>query len=282
MGFMDTINASNTGTSTGTNAGIPSGTGYTVKGFGTQRPTHTDKLTAKTGGKRISYATYREVGSTCVDCGLIDSGCYAQQFRCAENSKRAGTRTFDPVEWVEGLPYSVLVRWNVTGDIMGEDGETYREAIKVAHESRDDVDGWLYTHGWKRDGILEWAQSLPSNVTAIASADTEHDAMLAFDKGFSTTAVVGKGNTRGKWDRETAAAFREEWQVIADTWGVPLVICPAERDKGEAGKPVGCADCLACTKPGLIGFPAHGPARNKASAALAEVREDGKLHLRAA
>ena len=115
-------------------------------------------------------------------------------------SDRLALLTFDPVAWAEGLPLGSLIRWNVSGDVVGADGADYRDAIHEAHTKRPDLKGWSYTHAWADPEIAQWAQGLPDNVRIVASMDDPTDVDRARSMGWKTIAQVtetadGKGFT---------------------------------------------------------------------------------------
>ena len=230
-----------------------------VQGFGTLKASENEKLVGYYRPRPV-FAVYRAVGATCpADCALLDAGCYAQGGNVAIHQKRANGRSFDPVAWSRTLPVGSLVRWNVSGDVVGEDGAVYRAAIKRAHESRPDLVGWLYTHAWADEDVAAWARTLPSNVTAVASLDNPADVPRARALGFSTVAyVVTTSNGKSFSDAEARTA--------RDVRGLRPLPCPSQRVE------TGCADCMACTRPGVIVFAAHGSASRTASRSIAAAR----------
>ena len=228
------------------------------RGFGTKNRSRNVKIESMRDPKgRPVYAVYRPVGSTCPqDCALLDAGCYAQQGNVNIHQKRAGEETFNPVMWALGLPFGSLIRWNVSGDIVGPDGELYRQAIKLAHTLRPDLRGWSYTHAWGDMELLQWSQSLPANVRIVASLDDFQDRHLALSMGWRTVAhVVETADGKGYTDDEAR-----------ETKHAGSLPCPAQRVA------VGCADCLACSRDGVIAFAVHGPAQKSARRSLAARR----------
>jgi hypothetical protein len=189
------------------------------------------------------YATYREVGCTCPQsCALLGNGCYAQHGNVALHARR-GTQS--PVDgdmllgWMESqIPPERLVRHHVSGDLFRDDQPDmpYIEALMEGHRRRSDLDGWLYTHGWRK---LD-ARRLNSlrNLTVNASADTMDEALEAHRAGWPTTVVV---------DPDQACVYLKE----ADT---RLVICPQQTHD------VKCSDCQLCLKSerkAIVGFRMH-------------------------
>ena len=231
---------------------------FTCAGFGTKSKSGNVKLSGLHTPRPV-FATYRPVGQTCPsDCALLDAGCYAQSGNVAIHQKRGLTESFNPLQWALGLPHGALIRWNVSGDVVGPDGEQYREAIRMAHTLRPDLQGWTYTHAWRDHAVADWAQSLPSNVRCVASLDVASDrdeAQMLY--GWQTCAtVVETADGKGFTDAEARAAR-------SSLGGLP---CPAQRVA------VGCADCTACARDGLVLFAVHGASHKKARRSLASRR----------
>lgn len=231
---------------------------FSCIGFSTPNKSRNKKITSRIDPRgRPVFATYRPVGPTCPqDCVLLNAGCYAQTGPVSWQERRAGKETFDPVLWALGLPQNALIRWNVSGDVVGADGAEYREAIKLAHELRPDIKGWSYTHAWDRPEILAWADSLPTNVRIVASLDDPQDTDRAQAMGWRTVAhVVATADGKGYTDAEAR-----------ETRAGGSLPCPAQRVD------LGCADCLACMRDGVIAFAVHGLAQKTARRSLAARR----------
>ena len=214
-----------------------------VFGFGTKEPSQNRKIISKKKNGPVVYATYREIGSTCPNTcaflprkegGKYSGGCYYGNGYMKIQSNRAKKLRFDPVEWVKSLPQGAYIRWNVGGDLVGEDGKTYREAIIQAHLARPDVKSWTYTHAWYEPDVTEWAQQLPPNVTCAASCDSKEQIESAKTIGWKTQTI---GYNAGA-DHFTDKTAREAKML---TGGLP---CPAQRVE------IGCADCMACSRKG--------------------------------
>lgn len=236
-----------------------------ITGFGTKDTSGNRKII----GYRTTvpvYATYLPVGPSCPDtCALLSGGCYARIGNVGYQNIKAHKDTFDPYLWGLNLPHGVLIRWNVSGDVVGPEGPQYRDAIKRVHEERPDLQGWLYTHAWQDTAVQEWVRNLPSNVTVVASCDTENDVIGALLAGFRTYSIVQPGTEKGEWDSATAKIQRAAMRYLGDSAAVPTLSCPAQRlDRAK----VGCADCLACRNPGLILFAAHGMGKDRAIESL--------------
>lgn len=227
---------------------------YEVTGFGTKKRSRNVKIESMLDAAgRPVFAVYRPVDLTCPqDCALLGAGCYAQQGNVNIHQKRSGAESFDPVRWVLGLPQNALVRWSVSGDVVGTDGAEYREAIHVAHTLRPDVRGWSYTHAWSDPAVALWAQSLPSNVRIVASLDDPADEDRARALGWRTVCSVTPTEDGQSFTEEEARAVRASGRLP----------CPAQRVA------IGCADCSACGRDGSIVFAVHGPGRKAAARSL--------------
>ena len=240
-----------------------------VRGFGTLNPTTNEKLVGVYAYRPV-FSVYRAVGSTCPsDCALLDAGCYAQGGNVFIHQRRAADRSFDPVAWAQTLPIGSLIRWNVSGDVVGEDGPAYRDAIRRAHESRPDLIGWGYTHAWNRAEVAAWSESLPENVTIVASVDNPADAERATAAGFRTVAYI-KTTSDGKTFSDAEARAARGPKTKGRQRPLP---CPAQRVDA------GCADCMACTRPGVVVFAAHGSRSRLASQSIKAASEAGSRRL---
>jgi hypothetical protein len=221
-------------------------------GFGTKGPSGNVKLSGVHTPRPV-YAIYRPVGDTCpADCALLGSGCYAQGGNVDLHQRRAAARTFDPVAWASRLPSGAIVRLCVSGDFVGVDGPAFRAGVSAAAVSRPDVLFYGYSHAWADPSVASWAASLPSNCTVVASLDDPAERWAAIQLGWRTRAVAvptasGKGFTDSEARAERAAG---------------RLACPAQRVD------IGCADCLACVRPGDVSFAIHGPSHRRARAAL--------------
>ena len=222
------------------------------QGFGTLNPSENIKIQGYLKPQWV-FATYRPVGASCPsDCKLLDAGCYAQVANVGLHQRRAGVSRFDPVAWAATLPKGSLIRWNVSGDVVGPDGEAYRAAMLETHTKRPDLIGWTYTHAWRRPDVAAWARTLPVNLRCVASLDDVSDRARAHALGFETVAhVVSTEDGKSYSDSEARDARR-----------LGSLACPAQRVD------IGCADCLACMRPGSVAFAAHGSGRLKVRDAL--------------
>ena len=232
-----------------------------VYGFGTREPSQNRKIISRKKNGPTVFATYREIGVTCPSTcaflpkksgGKYEGGCYYGNGYMKALSNRAGSVRFDPVAWVKSLPKGSFIRWNVGGDLLGEDGQDYRDAIILAHLERPDTKGWTYTHAWYEPEIVAWMQMLPSNITCAASCDTKEQIEGAKALGWKVQTI---GYNAGA-EHFTDTTAREARRL---TGGLP---CPAQRVE------MGCADCMACSRKGLVLFAFHGPERNNARKSL--------------
>jgi hypothetical protein len=251
-----------------------------VGGFGTKKPSANVKIRGprkvlmgftKRGKPKMRwprvYAWYRATGDTCptsciyirriIDGVLKLFGCYADVGNVAIHSNRARKTQSDLLGWGLALPHGASIRWVVSGDFGGEDGELYLASVLALHILRPDLLGWGYTHLWYDQAILD-AVTFGIGQTSgrfwlAASADSPEEQQQAKAMGWLTTTI---GVDVGSGDYSIATA--------KETRAKGLYPCPAQ----IKGLGVGCMTCGGgrpmCMKPGDIGFAFHGSSRKAA------------------
>jgi len=187
-------------------------------------------------------ATYREVGPTCPnECELLETEvCYAMKGPTAIHSGDSPPSNEDAdriLEYLMNLPGGKKIRHHVSGDFFldNEPDWSYITAILHGHRKRSDLNGWTYTHGWKRlyPDLMNSTESLTCN----ASCDTIEEAHTAYDNGWPTVVVVPPDSEGG---------YTED--------GTKVVVCPYQTDD------ITCSDCMLCTQQDrnfIIGFREH-------------------------
>jgi hypothetical protein len=209
-------------------------------------PTHHPKL-------GYAYRTYRPVGLTCPsECPFLNNGCYAQSGPSAIHQARAKDQERSLTTEFRRLPRGALIRHMVSGDLF-ENDQVDREVvdeIKKAHRSRPDVQGWGYTHGWRR---LNAASLNLSNLTYNASCERPQDVQLALQAGWPAVMVVPSEHPKRKdyGDFTAVVCPNQTVGITCDRCG----LC-AKRDRRVGGKPL------------VVAFRAHGSRRKKAEEQL--------------
>jgi hypothetical protein len=203
---------------------------------------------AKLGNAAATYRTQASCPST---CPLYGSGCYARG-RIFGIPDKLGTEDpggYAAVRALAGtLPDGGMVRANVSGDVLAEDGTPdapYLAALSALAADRPDADIYTYTHAWR---------DLPADpapgVTVNASCETAEDIERAAAAGWPTT-VVDPGGPNSLIG-----------QTIA---GRRVVQCPAQT--GDTT----CSDCRLCARPrrrSTVAFTVHGSGSRQAATAV--------------
>lgn len=202
----------------------------------------------KTGPIPVS-TTSREA---CPDsCSFKKSGCYAKGGPLAIHWQaitegRRGKPWADFCADIEQLPEGQLWRHNQAGDLLGE-GETI-DPVALGQLVKANIGkrGFTYTHKTKAPENYQWIKAANDwGFTVNLSAEnlTEADKLHALDIGPVATVLP---DFHGAEKMQTPA-------------GVPVIVCPATyRDN------VSCATCKLCAvsdRKTIIGFPAHGAAK---------------------
>ena len=216
---------------------------------------HTFQLTLKSSNKKVGPLPVSTTSaSSCPTCPFKGNGCYAASGPLALHWKAvtSGTRGGDLATFcntIAALPEGQLWRHNQAGDLPGENDRLDAEQVRAIVTANLGRKGFTYTH-YVPDAhnapII--AEANHNGFTVNLSADNlaEADAMKALD--VAPVVVVLPSET--KENLKTPA-------------GNLVVICPAtQRDN------VSCATCKLCQwgdRDVIIGFPAHGSGKKKAS-----------------
>lgn len=225
---------------------------------------------SKVGAMPVS-TTARE---TCPDaCPLKASGCYAEsgplgmlwsalsRAKPGKTFQRAG-QTVQSLTWnqfthaVAALPEGTLWRHNQAGDLPGQGDAIDVGALRALVDANSGRRGFTYTHK-PLDGKHGAANaaairhSNESGFTINLSADTLSEADTLSHSNIGPVVVVLPDTVQGNADIKTPQGRR-------------VSVCPATYRED-----VSCASCQLCQRRErkcIVGFPAHGAARRKASA----------------
>ncbi len=210
--------------------------------------TVTRSQNSKTGP--VALATYRTQGSCPTTCALYGAGCYAEN-----KGPGGGQGPFDFAEArgsdlqllrerIRKLRRGEVVRLNVSGDYLLEDGTPDLEYIETTNTIPPYVDVLSYTHAWRR---LDPGMFL-DHVRPNASCDTVADVAEALASGWKAVVVDADGGIPG--------------QRLA---GALAVSCPYE-SRGTQ-----CIDCRLCARqkrPSVVVFQVHGTKKRLAREAI--------------
>ncbi len=207
---------------------------------------------AKTGP--IPVTTTSE--ETCpTSCPLKRNGCYADAgplalFWRKVTEKRAGLAWSDAMGKIAALPKGTLWRHNQAGDLPGEG-----DAISAFHmgeliRANKGKRGFTYTHKPMNSArnIEAVRAANQEGFTVNLSADNLAEADKLADMAIGPIVVVLPA---------------ERTRATVTPKGRKVAICPATISDN-----VTCADCGLCAlvnRKAIIGFPAHGASKRKAS-----------------
>jgi hypothetical protein len=188
-------------------------------------------------------------------CPFSGGGCYAKSgplsLHWVKVSEGARGGSLDGLtSFIAGLPEGQLWRHNQAGDLPGEGEKIDVKALaKIIHANKGKR-GFTYTHKYasKRN---KWIirESNDQGFTVNLSANSPQHADELADTGAGpVVCVLDQATTKNT----TTPAGRK------------IVVCPATvRDDVTCST---CGLCARSTRSVIIGFPAHGTAKKKASA----------------
>lgn len=207
---------------------------------------------AKTGPIPVSISS----AETCpTSCPLKSNGCYAGggPLRMHWDKVTKGSKGVDFDEFcnmVAAMPRGQLWRHNQAGDLPGTGDRIDRVALAKLAIANAGKRGFTYTHKpLNRDNMTAIRAANAAGFTVNVSAnDAREAAKVKAITGLPVVCVLPA--------EITAAVQRVDGQMI--------VTCPATiRDSKNCSK---CGLCAVKDRKFIIGFPAHGYAKNKASA----------------
>lgn len=215
---------------------------------------------AKTGPIPVSTT---ESASCPPSCPFSNGGCYAKSGPLAlhwravsAKSRGAGWNEF--CGKIAALPKGQLWRHNQAGDLPGEGEEIDAEKLAALVAANKGRRGFTYSHKSSPRALKEIRKANASGFTVNLSAnDLVHADTLA-DTGAGPVVVV---LPVGAEKTVTPAGRR-------------VIICPAESKKGQGITCATCGLCAVATRKVIVGFPAHGTGKRKASAIASAERGD--------
>lgn len=188
-------------------------------------------------------------------CPLKKAGCYADHGPLAIHWRNCSMQFADFLKAIAKLPKGQFWRHNQAGDLPGDGVTLDAEAIAQISKANKGRRGFTFTHYQPQTaGNLEAVKAAnASGFTVNLSADN-----LAMADAYAATgapvAVILPADFTGKTTRTPQGRL--------------VLRCPATWAEAEE-KGTTCANCQLCQdcnrKP-IIGFPAHGTAKRKASA----------------
>jgi len=197
--------------------------------------------------------TYRTAGSCPSTCPLMAAGCYARG-RIFGIPARLGAEdgsSYAAVRRLADAPGVSLVRANVCGDVLREDGTPDRPYLAALSAVAASVPVFTYTHAWR-----SLTPEDAPGVTVNASCESITDLVAAAAAGWPTVVSdTGEGDS-----------------LIGSTVaGRRVVQCPA-----QTRPDITCASCRLCARPNraaTVAFVVHGSGRALAARSIRQHRE---------
>jgi len=207
----------------------------------------------KTGPMPVTTST----ATTCpISCPFVDNGCYAEGYplkghwlKVTEGKRGDDWSTF--IGKIKDLPPLQKWRHNQAGDLPGDMEKLDTDKCVELAKANENKRGFTYTHydvlnNWDNQVTVSMMNNL--GFTVNLSANNLDHADELYDLGIgpvcSVLPIDQTTNTRTAKGRK-------------------VVVCPATYKDD-----LSCKDCMLCEKRDrkvIVGFPAHGTAKKKAS-----------------
>lgn len=214
----------------------------------------------KTGPIPVSTTSAESCPSACPFNNANKGGCYAESGPLAIHWRKvtqgkAGDSFGLFLDKIAALPKGQLWRHNQAGDLIGQGDSLDIQALSLLVKANKGKRGFTYTHKplateSERQAI---AQANKEGFTINLSGNNPAHADTLADMGIGPVVTVLPADVT---ENTTTPAGRK------------IVVCPAtQRDD------VSCATCKLCavsTREVIVGFPAHGTSKRKASAIAKE------------
>ena len=206
---------------------------------------------AKTGPIPVSTTSAESCPDTCPFQG---SGCYADAGPLALHWRKvtSGERGMQWGEFcnlVRTLPHGAIWRHNQAGDLPHNTGIINAAKLATLVDANKGKKGFTYTHHDPVTNADAIRNANREGFTVNLSANNlEHADALVRQNIAPVTVVLPADHTA---------------KVTYTPGGIKVVTCPAETSKG-----ITCQRCQLCADPAryyVIGFPAHGTSKRKAS-----------------
>lgn len=214
-------------------------------------------LTPKSSNKKTGKIAVSTTGAnTCPNnCPLKNNGCYADGYplkgRWDEvTDGRRGTSWDKFCHQVSALPDNSLFRHNQAGDLPGEGNRINGKQLDKLAKSAAHVRGFTYTH--KPD--------TPANIFKIKRANAS---------GFTINLSANNLNHADELSRHglpvvVVLPVDTDSKTVVTPNGRKVTVCPATYRDDKT-----CANCglcaIAVSSRAIVGFPAHGNSKRKAS-----------------
>jgi len=213
---------------------------------------------AKVGPIPVSTTEDKTCPPSCPFNHRNEGGCYAEQGPLklhwklvSEHQRGTAWRSF--CQQIAALPAEQLWRHNQAGDLCGRGESINAGELRSLIEANRGKRGFTYTHKHNRKENLALIKEANDNgfTVNLSANNLRHADELAATKAGPVCCVLPSDQTQ---NTVTPAGRR-------------VVICPAtKRDDITCAK---CGLCSVASRSVIVGFPAHGTGKRKASIAAA-------------
>lgn len=214
----------------------------------------------KTGPIPVSITSAESCPTACPFNNANKGGCYAESGPLAIHWRKVTQGKFGDtygafLDKIARLPRGQLWRHNQAGDLIGQGDTLDVQALSLLVKANKGKRGFTYTHKpldtqAERDAIK---QANANGFTVNLSGNNPAHADILADMGIGPVVTVLPVDAT---QNTTTPAGRK------------IIVCPAtQRDN------VSCATCKLCAvaaRDVIVGFPAHGTSKRKASAIATE------------
>jgi hypothetical protein len=220
-------------------------------------------------------------------CEFRGNGCYAEHGPLAyiwsgmsavapHGEFKNGRHTMRTMGWsdlcgeVSNLPEGQLWRHNQAGDLPHTGGKIDAAMVADLVSANEGKRGFTYTHHnalQSADNRKTVKSANASGFTINLSGNTLRHADQLADLEIAPVVTVlpidlERGNVKGEWT-EDMADYRARTRDISTPKGRKVVVCPATYRDDVTCK--SCGLCAVAKRKVIVGFPAHGAAKKKAS-----------------
>jgi hypothetical protein len=210
----------------------------------------------KTGPIPVSTSARETCPTT---CPFYNSGCYAkggpQAIHWRKVTKGERGQAWNAfIASIRRIQRGQLWRHNVSGDLRHTAGEINRTELQQLARANRGRKGFTYTHhvlNGHNVAALREANAAGFTVNASCESVNEADRVMT-DHGLPAVAVVNSAETR---------------RFFTTSTGRRVITCPATIHEG-----VTCSTCGLCQRADrdfIVAFPAHGNAKRKVDAIIA-------------
>ena len=234
----------------------------------------------KTGKIPVSTTEAQTCPAACPFNNANEGGCYAESGPLKMHWMKVSDRQRGDT-WpvflgkISNLQADTLWRHNQAGDLPGRNDQLDATACMELTQANEGKRGFTYTHydvlHNKRNRMVVTQMNRSGFTVNLSANNMAHaDQLSDLDAGPVATVLPSeyeRTSLKGEWT-ETLADYKQRIDIknVRTDAGRKVIVCPATYMDD-----VSCKDCQLCARlrDFIIGFPAHGTSKKKASAIAA-------------